>query len=103
MQETILLLRQQLNNKSSRNPEGSADNEATPEKTCSGEFLENNDGKNEIGSCKETYGDDNTPTSVMSLNRVFSREDSKECDKCTSLNSQVLIQVIPFSLLIQSS
>ncbi|XWS21650.1 hypothetical protein CRYUN_Cryun30bG0072600 [Craigia yunnanensis] len=92
MQETILLLRQQLNNKSSRNPEGSADNEATPEKTWSDEFLENNDGKDGIGSCEETYGDDNTPTSVMSLNRVFSREDSKECDKCTSLNSQVLIQ-----------
>ncbi|XWS25109.1 hypothetical protein CRYUN_Cryun27aG0042700 [Craigia yunnanensis] len=92
MQETILLLRQQLNNKSSRNPEGSADNEATPEKTCFEEFLENNDGKNGIGSCEETYGDYNTPTSVMSLNRVFSQEDSKECDKCTSLNSQVLIQ-----------
>ncbi|XVE95514.1 hypothetical protein REPUB_Repub02eG0104100 [Reevesia pubescens] len=92
MQETILLLRQQLNNKSSRNPQESADNEATPEKTCSEEFLEKNDRKIGIASCNETYGDDNTPTSVMSLNRVFSREDSKECDKCTSLNSQVLLQ-----------
>ncbi|XP_022768152.1 kinesin-like protein KIN-7C, mitochondrial isoform X2 [Durio zibethinus] len=92
MQETILLLRQQLNNKSSRNPQESEDNEATPEKACSEEFLENNDGKNGIGSCKETYGDVNTPTSVMSLSRVFSREDSKECDKCTTLNSQVLFQ-----------
>ncbi|XVF64524.1 hypothetical protein PTKIN_Ptkin09bG0176200 [Pterospermum kingtungense] len=92
MQETIILLRQQLNNKSSRNPEGIADNEATPEKTSSEEFFEKNDGKNGIGSCEGTYGDDNTPTSVISLNRVFSREDSKECDKCTSLNSQVLFQ-----------
>lgn len=96
MQETILLLRQQLKNKSSRNPQESADNVA--EETCSKEILEKR--KNGIGSCEETYGDDNTPTSVMSLNRVFSQDDSKECDKCTSLNSQVLIQVIPFSLLI---
>ncbi|XVE60299.1 hypothetical protein DITRI_Ditri05aG0117700 [Diplodiscus trichospermus] len=92
MQETILLLRQQLNNRSSRHPEGTADNEATTQKTCSEEYLENADGKNGIGSCEEMYADDNTPTSVMSLNRVFSREDSKECEKCTSLNSQVLIQ-----------
>lgn len=96
MQETIILLRQQLNNKNSRNPEGIADSEATPEKTCSDESSEKNVGKNGIGSCEETYGDDNTPTSVMSLNRVFSREDSKECHKCTSLNSQVLFQVIHF-------
>ncbi|KAG4200802.1 hypothetical protein ERO13_A05G236600v2 [Gossypium hirsutum] len=88
MQETILLLRQQLKNKSSRNPQESADNVA--EETCSKEFFEKM--KNGIVSCEETYGDDNTPTSVMSLNRVFSQDDSKECDKCTSLNSQVLIQ-----------
>ncbi|XVF36944.1 hypothetical protein REPUB_Repub19eG0102400 [Reevesia pubescens] len=92
MQEIILLLRQQLNTKSSRNPLESADNEVTSGKTCSEEFLESNDGKNGIGSCEDTYGDDNTPTSVMSLNRVFSREDSKGCDKCTSLNSQILVQ-----------
>ncbi|PPR90906.1 hypothetical protein GOBAR_AA29777 [Gossypium barbadense] len=88
MQETILLLRQQLKNKSSRNPQESADNVA--KETCSKEFFEKM--KNGIVSCEETYGDDNTPTSVMSLNRVFSQDDSKECDKCTSLNSQVLIQ-----------
>ncbi|KAK6246240.1 hypothetical protein SCA6_009330 [Theobroma cacao] len=95
MQETILLLRQQLNSlpdKSSKIPQESADNEASPEKTCSEELLQNNDGKTGIGSCKETYGDDNTPTSVMSLNRAFSQEDSKECDKSTLLNTQVLIQ-----------
>ncbi|KAE8690426.1 aspartic proteinase Asp1-like isoform X1 [Hibiscus syriacus] len=91
MQETILLLRQQLNYKSSRNPQESADSE-TIIKTCSAELLEHNDGKNGIDSCEETHGDDNTPTSVMSLNRVFSREDAKECDKCTSLSSQVLFQ-----------
>lgn len=105
MQETILLLRQQLNSlpdKSSKIPQESADNEASPEKTCSEELLQNNDGKTGIGSCKETYGDDNTPTSVMSLNRAFSQEDSKECDKSTLLNTQVLIQVIPPLLILAS-
>ncbi|OMP11966.1 hypothetical protein CCACVL1_00192 [Corchorus capsularis] len=95
MQETILLLRQQLNllsDKSSKNLQYCEANETNSEKSCSEELVKNKDGKNAFGSCEETYGDDNTPTSVMSLNRVFTQEDTKECDKITSLNSQVLIQ-----------
>ncbi|KAK8984848.1 hypothetical protein V6N11_020161 [Hibiscus sabdariffa] len=102
MQETILLLRQQLSNKISRNPQENADNE-TIIKICSDELLEHNDGKNGIGSCEETHGDDNTPTSVMSLNRVFSREDTKECDKCASLNSQILFQASEIEILKQEN
>ncbi|OMO78503.1 hypothetical protein COLO4_24737 [Corchorus olitorius] len=95
MQETVLLLRQQLNllsDKSSKNLQYCEANEANSEKSCSEELVKNKDGKNAFGSCEETYGDDNTPTSVMSLNRVFTQEDTKECDKITNLNSQVLIQ-----------
>ncbi|XP_031273127.1 kinesin-like protein KIN-7C, mitochondrial [Pistacia vera] len=96
MQETILLLRQQvksLSDKRSCRPQIMAENEGIPLQTCSEELSEKrNKGKNGIGSCEESCVDDQTPTSVMSLNRIFSQDDSKNCNNDTFLNSQVLMQ-----------
>lgn len=90
MQETILLLRQQINslsNKKYGSPEQMAENDGIPPKPCSEELSQKkNEWRNGLGSCEETFVDDHTPTSVMSLNRIFSQEDS-------NLNSQVLMQV----------
>lgn len=72
MQETILLLRQQLSSKE-----------------------KNNDERDRVAPCEETCADENTPTSVMSLNRILSLEDSKECSKDAYFNSQIHAQVIP--------
>ncbi|XP_040364017.1 kinesin-like protein KIN-7C, mitochondrial isoform X1 [Rosa chinensis] len=69
MQETILLLRQQLSSKE-----------------------KNNDERDMIAPCEETCADENTPTSVMSLNRILSLEDSKECNKDAYFNSQIHAQ-----------
>ncbi|KAK2659463.1 hypothetical protein Ddye_005996 [Dipteronia dyeriana] len=90
MQQTILLLRQQissLSDKRSRGPQDRAQKASSEEP--SGKRSE---GRNGIGSCEETYVDEHTPTSVMSLNRVFSQEDSRNCNNDTFLNSQVLMQ-----------
>ncbi|CAK7346954.1 unnamed protein product [Dovyalis caffra] len=87
MQETILLLRQQLNSlseKSSSKQHIAESESATQRKS--------KEGRNEICSCEEIYADENTPKSVMSLNRIFSQEDSKECNDTSFFNSQVLIQ-----------
>ncbi|KAH9757074.1 kinesin-like protein KIN-7E [Citrus sinensis] len=90
MQETILLLRQQidsLSNKMSGSPEQMAENDGIPPKPCSEEISQQkNAWRNGLGSCEETFVDEHTPTSVMSLNRIFSHEES-------NLNSQVLMQV----------
>ncbi|KAH9757073.1 kinesin-like protein KIN-7E [Citrus sinensis] len=89
MQETILLLRQQidsLSNKMSGSPEQMAENDGIPPKPCSEEISQQkNAWRNGLGSCEETFVDEHTPTSVMSLNRIFSHEES-------NLNSQVLMQ-----------
>ncbi|KAL6208303.1 hypothetical protein ACLB2K_019254 [Fragaria x ananassa] len=69
MQETILLLRQQLSSKE-----------------------KNNDERDRVAPCEETCADENTPTSVMSLNRILSLEDSKECSKDAYFNSQIHAQ-----------
>lgn len=93
MQETILMLRQRLNllsNKSSASAKRSAESEPTLYKTGSGDLL----GVNWIGSCDENCIDENTPTSVINLNRVFSQEDSRDCGNDAFINSQVLMQVI---------
>ncbi|GKU87612.1 hypothetical protein SLEP1_g1982 [Rubroshorea leprosula] len=96
LQESILLVRQQLDslsNKSPRSPQQNGENEVT---TVKPRFEELSQGKNKRGigiqSCEESCFDENTPTSIMSMNRVFSQEDSKECDKINCLNSQVLFQ-----------
>ncbi|KAL9449777.1 hypothetical protein AB3S75_011661 [Citrus x aurantiifolia] len=89
MQETILLLRQQidsLSNKMSGSPEQMAENDGIPPKPCSEEISQKKtEWRNGLGSCEETFVDEHTPTSVMSLNRIFSNEES-------NLNSQVLMQ-----------
>lgn len=72
MQETILLLRQQLSSKE--------------------QVQKNNDGRDRIAPYEENCGDENTPTSVMSLNRILSLEDSKECNKDAYFNSQIHAQ-----------
>ncbi|KAK1555535.1 hypothetical protein Q3G72_027817 [Acer saccharum] len=96
MQQTILLLRQQissLSDKRSRGPQERAQNEGSPQKASSEELSgKRSEGRNGIGSCEEIYVDEHTPTSVMSLNRVFSQEDSRNCNSDAFLNSQVLMQ-----------
>ncbi|XP_010268983.1 PREDICTED: kinesin-like protein KIN-7C, mitochondrial [Nelumbo nucifera] len=96
MQETILLLRQQLNSLadgSSSHPKQIADNEATMLRNCSDEPLQENGGlKDKVGTYEESFLDGSTPTSVMNLNGIFSEEDSRGCKSDTSLNSQVLMQ-----------
>ncbi|TXG53004.1 hypothetical protein EZV62_022173 [Acer yangbiense] len=97
MQQTILLLRQQissLSDKRSRGPQERAQNEGSPQKASSEELSgKRSEGRNGIGSCEEIYVDEHTPTSVMSLNRVFSQEDSRNCNSDAFLNSQVLMQI----------
>ena len=91
MQETILLQRQQLNSLLDENSSSLLqipDYGTTTLKKFYGDLLEKkNEGK------EDTYIDENTPTSVMSLNRIFSQEDSKESNNDTFLSSQVLMQV----------
>jgi centromeric protein E len=88
MQETIRLLREQLNSVTQQ----SAEKAVSRLQHCSKEILEN-DSEKGIGiySCEEAYVDVNTPTSVMSLNKIFSHEDSKEFSDNFS-NTQVLMQ-----------
>lgn len=87
MQETILLLRQQLESLMS-------DNNSSPQQQiidctsatrdpCSQESFQM---KN------ENYMNESTPTSVISLNKVFSQEDFIQGSSDVSLNSQLLIQ-----------
>lgn len=99
MQETILLLRRQLDSllsdKSSKLLQQNVDNSVTTPKSGSEESLEiKNESKNGIHPYEETCIDENTPTSVMSLNRIFSHEDSKESSSDAFTNSQLLEQVI---------
>ncbi|XP_059631794.1 kinesin-like protein KIN-7E, chloroplastic [Cornus florida] len=89
MQETILLLRRQLDSmlsdkSSSYHQQQPADDDVT--------ILKKNEGMDGVQVCEETRIDENTPTSVMSLNRIFSQEDSKECNNDSFLNSQLLMQ-----------
>ncbi|KAG6784144.1 hypothetical protein POTOM_009829 [Populus tomentosa] len=87
MQETILLLRQQLNSLSekSSSKQRIAESESTTHR-------KSKEGRKEIWSFEEIYADENTPKSVMSLNQIFSQDDPKECNATSLLNSQVLIQ-----------
>lgn len=98
MHETILLLKKQLESlsstKSSRCPQQSVHDEIIPLTTC---FDVSTDTKSRrkdgCYSYEETTVDENTPTSVISLDRVFTCEDSKECSSEAFLNSQLLMQV----------
>lgn len=97
MQETILLLRKQIDRlsvKKSVISQEMIDDEGIPLEACSEEQLgKKNEGKSDIGSCEEIYVDEQTPTSVISLNRAFSQDDSRNCNNEALLNSQVLVQV----------
>ncbi|KAJ9146276.1 hypothetical protein P3X46_028562 [Hevea brasiliensis] len=91
MQETILLLRQQLNSLLGNSQPPIAESDTL--KTCSEELpRQNQGGNNEIWPCEENSIDENTPKSVMSLNRIFSQDDSKEFNGNSPLSSQVLKQ-----------
>ncbi|XP_062159390.1 kinesin-like protein KIN-7C, mitochondrial [Alnus glutinosa] len=83
MQETILLLRQQLNSLSDNsycNLQQIDDAGAPTFKTCSEQLLQNKiEEVKGFGSYEENCADENTPTSVMSLNRIYSLDDYKEC------------------------
>ncbi|KAH7567906.1 hypothetical protein JRO89_XS07G0183300 [Xanthoceras sorbifolium] len=96
MQQTILLLRQQINSlldKRSCGQQEMAQNEGSPHKTSSEELSgKKSEERNGIGSYEEIYVDERTPTSVMSLNRIFSQEDSRNCNNDGFLNPQVLMQ-----------
>ncbi|CAN6720922.1 unnamed protein product [Malus baccata var. baccata] len=87
MQETILLLRQQLSSQQI------TDSEATRLETYPKELVQkNNEKRDRFGLCQETCADENTPTSVMSLNKIFSLDYSKDCNKDAYLNSQIHVQ-----------
>ncbi|KAL2467750.1 P-loop containing nucleoside triphosphate hydrolase superfamily protein [Forsythia ovata] len=97
MHETILLLRQQLDSllldKSSRSATQRIGNDWNTPPSCSEEFLIIKSGRrDEINSCEETSLEENTPTSVMSLNRIFNTEVAKDCNSDAFLNSQHLLQ-----------
>lgn len=74
MQETIILLRQQLDSLAERESQ-----------QIVGDELSGKNPHNRNGEESEIYSGAGTPTSVMSLNRVFAQEETKE----TTLNSQV--------------
>ncbi|OWM85107.1 hypothetical protein CDL15_Pgr027894 [Punica granatum] len=95
MQDTIRLLRQQLDMLSDErfvDQVCGAQSEASLPQSGSNQFEDNIESRNKIGSYEENNADENTPTSVMSLNRVFLQEDSTECNGDASLSSQVLMQ-----------
>ncbi|XP_052201569.1 kinesin-like protein KIN-7C, mitochondrial [Diospyros lotus] len=105
MQETILILRRQLDSflseKSSSCPKQPADNRISGQNTCSEESLDKRyEGQDGTYSFGESYLDESTPTSVMSLNRIFFQEESKECNNDT-LRSQLLVQAAEIETLKQ--
>ncbi|KAK2995681.1 hypothetical protein RJ640_006141, partial [Escallonia rubra] len=107
MQEKILQLRRQLDsllsNKCSRVPQLDTDDEVTRLQPCS-EFSElENERKDGLRPYEETLVDENTPTSVMSLNRVFNQEDLKDYDSDAFLNSQLLMQATEIETLKQEN
>ncbi|CAI9115403.1 OLC1v1016302C1 [Oldenlandia corymbosa var. corymbosa] len=82
MHNTIVLLRQELDalsDESSRYPQLS-------------NHDENENKGNEDFDSYDTIADENTPTSVVSLNRALTSEDSKEWNSEAFQNSQLLIQ-----------
>lgn len=99
MAETIVMLRRQLDSflseKSSEVLQQNVENVVAASKTVSEESLQiKNEDMNVIHLYGEASADENTPTSVRSLNWVFSREDTKESSSDASTNSQLLEQVI---------
>lgn len=97
MQETILLLRQQLDavlsGKNSKFLQQSSENEATSE-TCSNGYMEAKTLRKD-GTCldSEMVTNENTPASSVSLDEKFMHEDTKVCRDYAVLNSKLLMQV----------
>ncbi|XP_058089924.1 kinesin-like protein KIN-7E, chloroplastic isoform X2 [Magnolia sinica] len=96
MQETILLLRQQLSSlseKDSSYPEHITENEVSMLRDSFAEGCRENGGWMEgLGSSEGTYMDGNTPKSVVSLPGSFSQENFKGSNTEVPVNSQVLMQ-----------
>ncbi|GFZ09777.1 P-loop containing nucleoside triphosphate hydrolases superfamily protein [Actinidia rufa] len=106
MQETILLLRQQLDSLLSKKtcncPRHPADIGLARQKTCAEESSDTRyEWKDGSHAYEETCIDESTPTSVMSLNRIFSQEESKEFNSNTSLHSKLLMQAAEIETLKQ--
>ncbi|XP_056693879.1 kinesin-like protein KIN-7C, mitochondrial isoform X2 [Spinacia oleracea] len=83
MQETILLLRQQVSTLSdicSVCPEGQS------RSAMLNSDSSNSDEKNKGG--KDSPLDATTPTSVINLNRIFAQDESKDCKNATNSNLQ---------------
>ncbi|KAK4433711.1 Kinesin-like protein KIN-7E, chloroplastic [Sesamum alatum] len=90
-QDINTLLRQQLDSLMSNKNPRSAD--SSTRMNSSEESLDIINGRGyEIYSCEGTSLDENTPTSVGSLNRIFNPEDPKECNADTFSKSQLLVQ-----------
>ncbi|XP_052626553.1 kinesin-like protein KIN-7E, chloroplastic isoform X2 [Lactuca sativa] len=98
MQQTILLLRQQLESVMSDNilspQQQSTDSRSVTLDPCSQEsFQMKNSGRDWVHQNEEKYMNESTPTSVMSLNKVFSQDEFIQGSSSdVSLNSQLLIQ-----------
>ncbi|KAF6152823.1 hypothetical protein GIB67_004652 [Kingdonia uniflora] len=95
MQETVLLLRQQLDSplfKSSKCANYSNVDEQS---------RDSNGLKKDTCFYGDVYVDGNTPTSVMSLNGIFSQEDAKGCNNNASVSSQAFIQAVEVETLKQ--
>ncbi|KAG6624435.1 hypothetical protein I3843_16G028500 [Carya illinoinensis] len=100
MQETILLLRLQLNSLSDKSiSQHLIDAGATPPKTYSEGLFEKNSEEKGFGPCEGICVDESTPTSVMSLNRIFYLEESKDCR--SDLKNQVHMQAAEIETLKQ--
>lgn len=97
MQETVLLLRQQLSSlldKSSSHPTQIVDNDVSISRNCFPEASRENGWTDRFGLSEETYVDGNTPTSVISFPSVLSQEDFKGRSTDIFINSEVALQVI---------
>ncbi|CDY08179.1 BnaA06g15470D [Brassica napus] len=84
MQETIMLLRQQLDSLAERQSTYTQQQNGADESAGRNTHNRNGDELSEI------YSGAGTPTSVMSLNRVFAQEETKDIKNGTTLNSQAL-------------
>ncbi|XP_010498629.1 PREDICTED: kinesin-like protein KIN-7C, mitochondrial isoform X2 [Camelina sativa] len=82
MQETIMLLRQQL--------DSLAERQSTYTQQIAGDESSGKNTHNRNGDESDIYSGAGTPTSVMSLNRVFAQEETKEMNNETTLNTQAL-------------
>ncbi|KAJ7965535.1 Kinesin-like protein [Quillaja saponaria] len=97
IQETILLLRQQLNSlseKSSSNSQQFTEYSTHPFRTCTNELLANNNEWRDAvgsGSDQEAFADENS-RSVTSLNRTFPQNVPRIENNDSFLNSQVLMK-----------